>query len=150
MPGGGKGAQRVRVEVKPLALSVGSVRAAPARPLVPVEPQPAQVADDGLRESVAGAGGIDVLHAQDERAAFLAAGQPRHEEGPRIAKVQKTCGARREPAPHGKPHVHPCLRETTKKTERTVRQQAVTTVASTCSPASSQPRKTPMTGLTYS
>lgn len=40
--------------------------------------------------------------------------------------------------------------ETTKNTEPTTAQQARTTMPSTCSPASSQPRNTPMTGLTYS
>ena len=67
-----------------------------------------------------------------------------------FAEVQETGGARREPAPDGTGGAHPCFRETMKKTERTVRQQAVTMTPSTCSPASSQPRNTPMTGLTYS
>ena len=74
----------------------------------------------------------------------------REQESPCVAEVQETGGARREPAPDGTGGAHPCFRETMKKTERTVRQQAVTMTPSTCSPASSQPRNTPMTGLTYS
>lgn len=116
----------------------------------PSPAEPAQIADDRVGVLGSGTVGIDVLHAQHERTSFAPAGQPREQKSPCVAEVQETGGARREPAPDGTGGAHPCFRETMKKTERTVRQQAVTMTPSTCSPASSQPRNTPMTGLTYS
>lgn len=120
------------------------------RALVPVQPEPAQIADDRVGVLGSGTVGIDVLHAQHERTAFAPAGQPREQKSPMRCRGAGNRWGSARACPDGTGGAHPCFRETMKKTERTVRQQAVTMTPSTCSPASSQPRNTPMTGLTYS
>ncbi len=90
------------VEVGPLALPVGTERAAHVRPLVPVEAEPAQDIDDPLLGSFDVAVAVGVLDAEQEGAVPpLAPGlpvreQPVEERGAGAADVQEPGRARRE------------------------------------------------------
>ena len=96
------------VEVGPLALPVGTERAADVRPLVPIEAEPAQDIDDPLLGSFDIAVAVGVLDAEQEGAVpSLAPGlpvrqQPVEERGAGAADVQQPGRARREPDADGR------------------------------------------------
>ena len=77
-----------RVEMQPLGLAIGTVRAADVRPLVPVEPEPAQVLEDALLRLARRSLGVGVLDAEDERAVLAVRQQPVEERRARVADVQ--------------------------------------------------------------
>ena len=76
------------VEVAPLRLYVGGVRAAHVRSLVPVDAQPGEGAVDALQGARRGALLVGVLDPQDERPAARAGGQIVIERGPDAADVK--------------------------------------------------------------
>ena len=87
--------QRLRVALGALALE--------DRPLVPVELQPAQRAEDLLDVLRRGALSIGVLDPEDQLATLVAGKQPVEQSGARTADVQHACGRRREANPHNPP-----------------------------------------------
>ena len=95
---------RVRlVEVQPLGLAVRTERAAEIGPLIPVETEPAQIAEDRRLRLAGRALGIGVLDAQNERAALPAREEPVEERRARVAHVQLAGRAGSES------HTHVCV-----------------------------------------
>src|SRR5690349_15364115 len=86
--------------MKTLRLAVWSPRAANIRALVPVQAEPAQIAQD--RRVGVGRGALDVgiLDAEDERPMMAAGEQPVEQRGARVADVQLTGGAWSEAYAH--------------------------------------------------
>src|SRR3954452_12985681 len=83
-----------------LRLTIRPVRPVDVGPLVPVETEPTQIAQDrGLRLAPRSFG-IGVFDPQDERAALAAREQPVEERRARIADVELSCGTWREPDSH--------------------------------------------------
>src|SRR5690606_11570207 len=80
------------VEGEPLALHVGAVGTSHVRPLVPVEAEPAQRAEDALRGARPFAWLVQIFHAEDEGAAARADGEPREERRARVAQVKVARG----------------------------------------------------------
>ncbi len=92
---------RVRlIEMQPLGLPVRAARSADVGPLVPVEAEPPQVAEDRRLRLARRALGVGVLDAQDERAALPAGEQPVEERRTGVPHVQLTCRAWREADSH--------------------------------------------------
>ncbi len=93
---------RVRlIEVQPLGLPVRPVPAADVRPLIPLEAQPAQIADNRRLRLARRALDVGVLDAQDDGAAGTAREQPVEQRRPRVADVELTGGARCKTQSHG-------------------------------------------------
>src|SRR5690606_27979246 len=88
------------VQVEPLALEVGAVRAADIRPFVPVQAQPAQRFGDRGDARLVVALLVGILDAQDEGAVVLAGKKVGEERGARAADVQVTGRAGREAHAH--------------------------------------------------
>jgi cyclophilin family peptidyl-prolyl cis-trans isomerase len=84
--------QRRLVDRRTLALPVWPVRAADVRAFVPVEPQPAQLAQLEFEQRLVTAFGVGVLDAQNEATARGARRQPAEQGRAGIAQVQ--CAAR--------------------------------------------------------
>ena len=89
-----------RVEVQPLGLAIGTVRPADVGPLVPVEPEPAQVLEDARLGLARRSLGVGVLDAQDERAVLAVRQQPVEERRAGVADVQLPGGAGSESYSH--------------------------------------------------
>ena len=70
------------------------------RPLVPIQPQPAQAIEHRLDQLGAGAVGVSVFDAQDKDAALIAGEEPVEERRARAADVQEAGGRRRKPNPN--------------------------------------------------
>ena len=84
------------IVVEPASLKVRRVRPADARPLIPIETQPAQAVEDPRDHVLRRPLDVGVLDAQDERAAVPAHVEPVEERRPRAADVQIAGGTRRE------------------------------------------------------
>ena len=84
------------VERQPLALAIGSVRAADLGSFVPHQVQPAQVVEHATLALGARAFEVGVLDPQDECAAMLTREQPVEVRGAGATDVQPTGGARGE------------------------------------------------------
>src|SRR5687767_2719321 len=85
------------VDCAALALQVRRMRAAPVRTLVPVETQPSQIAQHPLDERRLVAGGVGVLDTQHEMAIATARSKVAEHRRPRVAEMQMTGRAGREP-----------------------------------------------------
>src|SRR5258705_6866154 len=86
--------------MKAVGLAVRTAGTADIRPLVPLQPKPAQILEDALLEFLLGPLRIGVLDAQDERAVVAAREQPVEQRGARVADVQLAGGAWREADSH--------------------------------------------------
>src|SRR5918993_1841842 len=78
----------LRVDGKALRLPIRPMRSADVRPLIPREPQPAQVVVNGRLRRAGRALDVRVLDAQDERPARSPGEQPVEQGRTRIAYVE--------------------------------------------------------------
>src|SRR5690606_9239842 len=86
--------QCLAIEVGSSALLVRLMRPAHVRAFVPIEPQPAQIADDALCGDSARACGVEVFHPEYERAALRREGAPGEECGPGVSGGERACRRR--------------------------------------------------------
>lgn len=78
-----------RVQCRALGLAVGLMRATDLRTLVPVEPQPRQILEDGRLEAALAPVGVRVLDAHDEGPAGTSRDQPVKQRRARTAEMQE-------------------------------------------------------------
>src|SRR5581483_4756455 len=90
--------QRRLVAGRARALEVRCAGAGAIGALVPVEPEPLEVAADLVRGTGDGPREVDVLDPQDDPPAVRAGVEPRREHGPGDTEVDAPGGARGEPA----------------------------------------------------
>jgi hypothetical protein len=96
LPGLLQRGERLAVDRQALALGVRTVRTCLVRPLVPVQTEPAQAAQDGAQRVLGAALLVRVLDAQHEDALLAAGVQPVEECGAGAADVQIAGRARSE------------------------------------------------------
>ncbi len=86
--------------MQPLRLAIGTVRPADVGPLVPVEPEPAQVFEDARLGLARRPLGVGVLDAEQERPVLAVRQQPIEERRAGVPDVQLTGGAGSESYAH--------------------------------------------------
>mmetsp|Transcript_42868 Transcript_42868/g.113522 ORF Transcript_42868/g.113522 Transcript_42868/m.113522 type:complete len:286 (-) Transcript_42868:11-868(-) len=96
----------VQARGHPLRLAVRSLGALHLGPLVPEQPEPAQVLQHALLRLAGAARSVSILDADDEVATLLLRGEPREERRARTAHVQRAGGRGREARPHAAVGVH--------------------------------------------
>ena len=101
VPGGQQLRGDVAVDLVPLRLPVGPVRAADLGALVPVQAQPAQAVEQVPVGLLGVAGGVGVLDAEDERAAGVPGVRPVEQRRPHQPDVHHAGRRRAEPGAHG-------------------------------------------------
>ena len=90
--------ERRPVAIAPLRLPVGAEGAAEVGPLVPGEPEPAQLLEDADLQAGPDAGWIEVLDAHHQRPPGGPGRQPGQQRGAGVAEVEGAGGARGEAA----------------------------------------------------
>ena len=100
VPGGQQLGGDVGVDLAPLGLPVGPVRAADLGALVPVQAEPAQAVEQVPVGLLGVAGGVGVLDAEDERAAGVPGVRPVEQRRPHQADVHHAGRRRAEPGAH--------------------------------------------------
>jgi hypothetical protein len=95
--------ERRGVVPSPLRLPVGPVGATQVGPLVPVEPEPAQLVQDPRLHAGAHPRAVQVLHAHQPGAAAGAGVQPGEQRRPGVAEVERTGRTWGEAAAGGHP-----------------------------------------------
>ena len=102
---GGPGAEELLgvrlIEVQPVGLPIRSARPAHVGPLVPIETEPPEVADNRRLRLAGRAFGVRVLEPEDEDAVGSARKQPVEQRGARVADVELAGRARGESDSHG-------------------------------------------------
>src|SRR5262249_2675158 len=76
------------IQMQPLGLAIGTARSPDVRPLVPIEPQPPQIAHDRRLGFARRSADVGVLDPQNEGAALPAGEEPVEQRGPRVAHVE--------------------------------------------------------------
>jgi len=89
----------VEINLMAAALYVGRKGSSFVRTFLPADSQPPQVLDCGIGKGGAAAVEIEVIHAQDKRAAGVACALKRGPKSARVPDMKIAGGRRREPAP---------------------------------------------------
>ena len=94
---------------QPLGLEIRAVVSALFRSFVPIDPQPAQCAEDGFNGAGDVAALVGVLDTDDETAAVVTGKQPVEQGGADIANVGEAGGRRGVADPDGVGHIFTIL-----------------------------------------